>query len=69
VDLTGTQSEVVADVGLQVAAAQTTLTPAASGAGDVVSIVAAAAALVAAACYLFSVVGRRHGDRPTIRRA
>jgi hypothetical protein len=69
VHLTGTQSEVVADVDLQVAAAETTLTPAASDTSDVVPLVAAAVALVAAAGYLFSVVGRNRGNRPTIRRA
>jgi hypothetical protein len=68
VHLTGTQSEVVADVDLQVAAAETTLTPS-GDAGDIVPLVAAAVALVAAAGYLFSVVGRRRGHRPTIRRA
>jgi uncharacterized membrane protein len=69
VHLTGTQSEVVADVDLQVAAAETTLTPAASQTSGIVPLVVAAVALVAAAGYLFSVVGRRHGNRPTIRRA
>ena len=39
-----------------------------SGDSDVVPLVAAAVALVAAAGYLFSIVGRR-GHRPTIRRA
>jgi hypothetical protein len=66
VHLTGTQSENVADVDLQVASAETPL--AGSGDSDVVPLVAAAVALVAAAGYLFSIVGRR-GDRPTIRRA
>ena len=66
VHLTGTQSENVADVDLQVASADTPL--AASGDSDVVPLVAAAVALVAAAGYLFSVVGRRR-NRPTIRRA
>ena len=64
----GTQSEVLADVDLRVAAAETTLTPAASQTSDIVPLVVAAAALIAAAGYLFSVVGRR-GNRPTIRRA
>lgn len=66
VHLMGTQSEVVADVALQVAAAETALAP--DGSADVVPLVAAAVALVAAAGHLFSVVGRR-GSRPTIRRA
>jgi hypothetical protein len=69
VHLTGTQSEVVADVDLQVAAAETTLTPSGDDAGGIVPLAAAAVALVAAAGYLFSVVGRRRGHRPTIRRA
>jgi len=69
VHLTGTQSEIVADVDLRVAAAETALTPAASETGGIVPLVVAAVALVAAAGYLFSVVGRRRGDRPTIRRA
>jgi hypothetical protein len=67
VHLTGTQSEVVADVDLQVAAAETSLAPA--GSADLVPLAAAAVALVAAAGYLFSVVGRPRGGRPTIRRA
>jgi hypothetical protein len=66
VHLTGTQSETVADVDLQVAAAEMPL--ATSGDAGIVPLVAAALALVAAAGYLFSVVGRR-GHRPTIRRA
>ena len=69
VHLFGTRSEAMADVDLQVAAAETTLTPSGDHAGGVVPLVAAAAALVAAGGYLFSVVGRRHGNRPTIRRA
>ena len=68
VHLTGTQSENVADVDLQVASAQTPLAASDSGDSDVVPLVAAALALVTAAGYLFSVVGRR-GNRPTIRRA
>jgi len=64
--LTGTQSETVADVDLQVAAAEIPL--AAPGATDVVPLVAAALALVVAAGGLFSVVSGR-GNRPTIRRA
>jgi hypothetical protein len=67
VHLTGTQSELVQDVGLQVAAAETVLTP--SGDADVVPLLAAALALVAAAGYLFSVLGRRRAGRSTIRRA
>jgi hypothetical protein len=67
VHLTGTQSEVVADVELQVAAAETPLAP--SGSVDIVPLAAAAVALVAAAGFLFSVVGRPRGGRPTIRRA
>jgi hypothetical protein len=66
VRLFGTRSEVVADVDLQVAAAETTLAP--SGSADLVPLVAAALALVTAAGCLFSVLGRR-GGRPTIRRA
>jgi hypothetical protein len=67
VHLTGTQSEVVADVALQVAAAERALaTPRDPG---IVPLVAAAVALVAAAGHLFSVVGRQRGSRPTIRRA
>jgi hypothetical protein len=66
VQLTGTQSEIVADVDLQVAGVQTSLAP--SGAPDIVPLAAAALALVAAVGFLFSVVGRR-GHRPTIRRA
>ena len=69
VHLTGTQSEIVADVHLRVAAAETALTPAASETSGIVPLVVAAVALVAAAGYLFSVVGRRRGNRPTIRRA
>jgi hypothetical protein len=67
VHLTGTQSEIVADVDLRVAAAETAL--AQDGSADIVPLVAAAIALVAAAGYLFSVVGRPRGGRPTIRRA
>jgi hypothetical protein len=67
--LTGTQSEVVADVDLQVAAAETALAPSGDDAGGIVPLVAAAVALVAAAGYLFSVVGRQRGNRPAIRRA
>jgi hypothetical protein len=69
VHLTGTQSEIVADVDLVVAAAETRLTPAGSATGGIVPLVAAAVALVAAAGYLFSVLGRRRGNRPTTRRA
>ena len=65
--LTGTQSETVADVDLQVAAAETAMSTA--GAGNTVPLLAAAVALVAAAGYLFSIVGRPRGGRPTIRRA
>jgi hypothetical protein len=69
VHLIGTQSEAMADVDLQVAAAETTLTPAASETSGIVPLVVAAVALVAATGYLFSVLGRRRGNRPTIRRA
>jgi hypothetical protein len=65
--LTGTQSEIVADVDLQVAAAETPL--ATSDAADVVPLVAAALALLAAAGGLVSVAGRQRGSRATIRRA
>jgi len=65
--LTGTQSETVADVDLQVAAAAIPL--AASGTTDVVPLLAAALALVAAAGGLVSVAGRQRGHRATIRRA
>lgn len=64
--LTGTRSENVANVDLQVAAAAAPLV--ASGQADLVPLVAAALALVAATGGLFSVVGGRAG-RPTIRRA
>jgi hypothetical protein len=67
VHLTGTESEIVADVELQVAAAETPL--AASGSADLVPLAAAALALVAATGCLFSVVGRHRGSRPTVRRA
>jgi hypothetical protein len=67
VHLTGTRSEVVADVDLQVAAAEAALAP--SRSADVVPLAAAAVALIAAAGCLFSVVGRPRGGRPTIRRA
>jgi hypothetical protein len=65
--LTGTESEIVADVALQVAAAETSL--AASGSSDLVPLGAAAVALVAAAGCLFSVVGPHRGGRTTVRRA
>jgi len=64
--LTGTQSENVANVDLQVAAA--TMPLAVSGGSDLVPLAAAALALVAATGGLFSVVGGRV-HRPTIRRA
>jgi len=67
VHLTGTQTETVTDVALQVAAARTPL--ATTGAGDVVPLVAAALALVAATGALVSVAGRQRGNRVTIRRA
>jgi hypothetical protein len=67
VHLTGTRSEFVADVALQVAAARTPL--ATSDAGDLVPLVAAAMALVAATGGLVSVAGRQRGNRFTIRRA
>jgi hypothetical protein len=67
VHLMGTQSEIVADVDLRVAAAEAPL--ATSGTTDVVPLVAAAVALVAATGGLFSVVGRQRHTRATIRRA
>jgi len=66
VHLTGTQSETVADVDLQVAAAEMPL--ATSADAGIVPLAAAAVALIAASGYLFAVVARR-GHRPTIRRA
>ena len=62
-DLVGADSDLVAGVALQVAAAETPL--AADGAGDVVPLTAAAVALVLAVGGLASVVGRRHTRRPT----
>jgi hypothetical protein len=62
--LTGTESEIVADVDLRVAAAETSLD---AGSADLVPLVAAALALVAAAAGLFSVVGRHGGSRRTVR--
>ena len=62
--LTGTESEIVAHVDLQVAAAQTSLD---AGSADIVPLVAAALALVAAAAGFFSVVGRHGGSRRTVR--
>jgi hypothetical protein len=67
VRLTGTRSEIVTDVALQVAVAETPL--ASSGAGDVVPLVAAALALIAAGGGLVSVAGRQRGSGVTIRRA
>ena len=67
VHLTGTESEIVADVDLRVASAGSPL--AASGSSDVVPLAAAALALVAAAGGLFSVAGPHRGGRATVRRA
>jgi uncharacterized membrane protein len=67
VHVTGTQSEIVADIGLRVAAAETTLDT--EGSAGIVPLVAAVLALVAAAGGLFSVVGRHRGGRPTVRSA
>lgn len=67
VHLMGTRSEIVADVDLQVAAAEAPL--ATSGTADLVPLVAAAVALVTATGGLFSVVGRQRHTRATIRRA
>jgi hypothetical protein len=67
VHLFGTQSEIVADVDLRVAAAETSL--GAAGSTGIVPLVAAALALVAASGGLFSVVGRHRGSRPTVRSA
>jgi hypothetical protein len=64
--LTGTESETVADVGLLVAAAETSLD---AGSADLVPLVAAALALVAAAAGLFAVVGRHGRSRRTVRSA
>jgi hypothetical protein len=67
VDLFGTRSEIVADVDLQVAGAETPIP--ADGAGDLVPLTAAAVALVAAVGVLVSVVGRHRHHRPTMRSA
>jgi len=68
VHIEGVESDVVADVALQVAAAPMPI--AGDGAGDIVPLAAAAVALVAAVGGLFSVVGRQRSHRhPTIRRA
>ena len=57
--LVGADSEIVADVDLQVAAAEIPLTS--DGAGDIVPLAAAAVALVAAAGGLAAVAGPRRG--------
>ena len=67
VDLFGTESELVADVALQVAAAESPLLD--SGSSDIVPLVAAAVALVAAVGGLVSVVGRQRPHHPTTRSA
>ena len=67
VALFGTQSEIVTDVDLQVAGAETPIPS--DGAGDLVPLTAAAVALVAAVGGLVSVVGRQRHRRPTIRSA
>ena len=67
VELFGTESELVADVALQVAAAESPLLD--SGSSDIVPLVAAAVALVAAVGGLVSVVGRQRPHHPTTRSA
>jgi hypothetical protein len=67
VDLVGVESEIVADVGLRVAAIELPIVS--GGASDIVPLVAAAVALVAAVGGLVSVVGRQRMHRPTIRSA
>ena len=67
VDLFGTESELVADVALQVAAAESPLLD--SGSSDIVPLVAAAVALVAAVGGLVSVAGRQRPHHPTTRSA
>ena len=66
VDLFGARSEIVTDVDLQVAAAESVLD---SGSSDIVPLVAAAVALVAAVGGLVSVVGRQRPHHPTTRSA
>jgi hypothetical protein len=67
VDLFGTRSEIVTDVDLQVAAAESPVLD--SGSSDIVPLVAAAVALVAAVGGLVSVAGRQRPHHPTTSRA
>jgi hypothetical protein len=67
-NLVGNDSEVVADVALQVAGAESAVT-ADHGAADLVPLTAAAVALVGAAAGLASVTGRRRNGRPATRSA
>jgi hypothetical protein len=67
VDLFGTRSEIVTDVDLQVAAAESPVLD--SGSSDIVPLVAAAVALVAAVGGLVSVAGRQRPHHPTTRSA
>ena len=67
VDLFGTESEIVADVALQVAAAESPVLD--SGSSDIVPLVAAAVALVAAVGGLVSVAGRQRPHHPSTRSA
>lgn len=66
-DLVGAESEVVADVALQVAGAETPIVV--GGASDIVPLTAAAVALVAAVGGLVSAAGRQRTRRADIRSA
>jgi hypothetical protein len=66
-DMVGADSEVVADLALQVAGAEMSIVE--DGAADIVPLTAAAVALVAAVGGLVSVAGRQRMRRHTIRSA
>jgi hypothetical protein len=68
VDLVGDDSEVVADVALQIAGAESAITGHHGRAG-LVPLTAGAVALVASAAGLASAVGRQRNGRPTTRSA
>jgi lysozyme family protein len=66
-DMVGADSEVLADLALQVAGAETSIVE--DGAADILPLTAAAVALVAAVGGLVSVAGRQRMRRHTIRSA